>query len=131
MPPSPFAAPQPPQHKSCFDCGAVLNVGDKSCWMCHAEQPLLGKLIEPKPPASAAAAENPWFVQVGVWVGIMTAVLVGYGVLRSGNEILATLFLFAAVPTLLIVMLGSAIARAAGRPWGPGRKAGVAAGTIL
>ena len=44
---------------------------------------------------------------------------------------LATLFLVFAVPTLAIVMLGSAISRAAGKPWGTGTKVGVAAGTVL
>src|SRR5258706_10630323 len=97
---SPFASSHnSSQHKQCFECGAVLNIGDKSCWMCHAEQPLVGKLIVPKavPVTVTAAAENPWFVHVGIWVGIITAVLVAYGVLRSGDGLLATLFLLAAV----------------------------------
>ena len=109
----------------------MLNIGGKSCWMCYAEQPLMGKVIEPKAVPVPAAAENPWFAHVGIWVGVITAVLVAYGVLRSGDGILATLFLLAAVPTLLIVMLGSAISRAAGKPWGTGTKVGVAAGSVL
>jgi hypothetical protein len=127
---SPFAgSPAPPQHKQCFECGAALNAEDKSCWMCHAEQPLMGKLvaqIEAKP-----SAENTWAVQAAIWLGIIAAVIVCYGVLRAGDYVLATLFLVAAVPTLFIVMVGSAISRAAGKPWGTGTKVGVAAGTVL
>jgi hypothetical protein len=124
---TPFAGP--PQHKQCFECGAALYLGDKSCWMCHAEQPLMGKLVAP--PAAKPSAENSWAVHAALWLGIIAAVLVFYGVLRAGDYVLATLFLVAAVPTLLIVMLGSAIARAAGKPWGTGTKVGVAAGTVM
>jgi hypothetical protein len=118
------------QHKQCFECGAVLNGGDKSCWMCHAEQPLMGKLISP-PAAKLPAEGNPWAVHAATWLGIIAAVIVCYGVLWAGDYVLATLFLVAAVPTLVIVMLGSAIARAAGKPWGPGTKIGVAAGSVM
>lgn len=128
---SPFAgSPGSPQHKQCFECGAVLGINDKSCWMCYAEQPLLGKLIAPAP-AFPPAAANPWAVQGAIWLGIITSVIVCYGVLRAGDYLLATLFLVGAVPTLLLVMLGSAISRAAGKPWGTGTKVGVAAGSIL
>jgi hypothetical protein len=119
-----------PQHKQCFECGAVLNLGDKSCWMCHAEQPLMGKLIAP-PAATQVAHANPWVTKGAIWLGVIAAVIVMYGVLRAGDYLLATLFLVAAVPTLIIVMLGSAIARASGKPWGTGTKVGVAAGTVL
>jgi hypothetical protein len=118
------------QHKQCFECGAALNMYDKNCWMCHAEQPLVGELIA-APPVVPQAAANLWAVQAAIWLGVITAVIVCYGVLRAGDYLLATLFLVAAVPTLLIVMAGSAISRAAGRPWGTGTKVGVAAGTVL
>ena len=128
---SPFAGPpRSLHHKQCFECGAVLNFADKSCWMCHAQQPLLGQLISasPVPPPIAA---NPWVTKGALWLGIVVAVIVCYGVLRAGDYMLATLFLVFAVPTLAIVGLGSAISRAAGRPWGTGTKVGVAAGTVL
>ena len=124
-PASPFA----PQYKQCFECGAALNMQDKSCWMCHAEQPLMGKLIASTPAVRQTTA-NPWGTHAAIWLGIIAAVIVCYGVLRAGDYVLATLFLIAAGPTLVIVMLGSAIARAAGRPWGAGTKIGVAAGTV-
>lgn len=128
---SPFAgSPGVPQHKQCFECSAVLNVADKSCWMCHAEQPLMGKLVASvpaKPPAEGSTLAT----RAGIWLGIIVAVIVCYGVIRAGDYVLATLFLVFAVPTLVIVMLGSAIARAAGKPWGTGTKVGVAAGTVL
>jgi len=128
---SPFAnSPGSPQHKPCFECGAVLNLADKSCWMCHAEQPLMGKLIAPTT-TNPQADGNGWAVRAAVWLGIIAAVIVCYGVLRAGDYLLATLFLVAAVPTLVIVLLGSAISRASGKPWGTGTKVGVAAGTVL
>jgi hypothetical protein len=117
------------QHKQCFECGAALDMHDKSCWMCQAGQPLVGELIA-APPVQPPAA-NPWAVQASIWLGVIAAVIVCYGVLRAGDYMLATLFLVAAVPTLVIVMAGSAISRAAGRPWGTGTKVGVAAGTVL
>lgn len=127
MPP---AIPSLQQHKQCFECGAALNMHDKTCWMCHAEQPLMGKLVA-APPGAPPAVANPWAVQAAIWLGVIAAVIVCYGVLRAGDYMLATLFLVAAVPTLVIVMAGSAISRAAGRPWGTGTKVGVAAGTVL
>ncbi|MFN0020256.1 MAG: hypothetical protein ACKVP0_18500 [Pirellulaceae bacterium] len=128
---NPFAAPPgTPQHKQCFECGAVLNWGDKSCWMCHAEQPLLAELVVPSP-AKPPARSNPWVTRAAIWLGVIAAVIVMYGVLRAGDYVLATFFLVAALPTLVIVMLGSTIARASGKPWGTGTKVGVAAGTIL
>ncbi len=74
---------------------------------------------------------SPWATQAAIWIGVMAAVLVTYGVLRVGDYALATLFLVAAVPTLVIVMLGSAIGRASGNPWGVGTKISVAVGTVL
>jgi hypothetical protein len=115
-------------HKQCFECGAVLNLGDKSCWMCHAEQPLMGKLVTPAD--AKPQADSTWGVKAAIWMGIIASVIVCYGVLRSGDYVLATLFLVFTVPTV-IVMLGSAISRAAGKPWGTGTKVGVAAGTVL
>ena len=98
--------------------------------MCHAEQPLMGKLIAPAPPASSRSA-NSWATAAAIWAGIIAAVVVMYGILRAGDYVLATLFLVCAAPTLVIVMLGSVISRAAGKPWGTGTKVGVAAGTVL
>lgn len=126
----PVASPGESRYKQCFECGAVLNLGDKSCWMCHAEQPLMGKLIFP-PAAKPPVTSNPWATKAAIWLGVIAAVIVMYGVLRAGDYVLATLFLIAAVPTLIVVLLGSAIARASGKPWGTGTKVGVAAGTIL
>ena len=74
---------------------------------------------------------NPWAKKGAIWLGIVVAVIVCYGVLRAGDYVLASVFLVFAVPTLAIVMLGSAVSRAAGRPWGTGTKVGVAAGTML
>ncbi len=74
---------------------------------------------------------NPWAKNGVIWLGIVVAVIVCYGVLRAGDYVLASVFLVFAVPTLAIVMLGSAVSRAAGRPWGTGTKVGVAAGTML
>ena len=130
---SPFSDPKnPPHHKPCFECGAVLTAAEKSCWMCGAEQPLVGKLIEqPKGNLSAAAAPNPWLVQSGIWLAMIVVALVGYGVLRSSDSILAILFAAAVVPSLIIVLLGSAIFRAVGKPWSAGTKVGVAAGTFV
>jgi len=90
----------------------------------------MGKLIVPVQ-AMPQADGNNLAVRAAVWLGIIAAVIVCYGVLRAGDYLLATLFLVAAVPTLVIVLLGSAISRAAGKPWGTGTKVGVAAGTVL
>ena len=98
--------------------------------MCQAEQPLMGKLLDSSV-VKPAADSNPWTTKGAIWLGVIAAMMVMYGILRTGDYVLATIFLIVAVPTLVIVMLGSAIARAAGRPWGTGTKVGVAAGTVL
>jgi hypothetical protein len=128
----PLPDPKFPQHKQCFECGAMLAASEKSCWMCGAEQPLMGKLIEPPQGTEVAAPPtNPWLIQAGIWLAIILVAVVGYGVLRSSDSILATLFAAAVIPTLIVVLLGSSISRAAGKPWTPGTKVGVAAGTFL
>lgn len=115
------------RQKQCFECGAVLREADAHCWMCSAEQPVMGKLL---PPTVVPPPANPWSRPLMIWLAVIVVLLIGYGVLYAGEPVLATLYAIVVVPTLLIVMLGSATARAVGRPWGTGTKVGVAVTTF-
>jgi hypothetical protein len=66
---------------------------------------------------------------------VIVVALVGFGVAASKDWLVAILYSVAVVPTLLVVLLGTTLARSKGAPWTPGKTAAVvattAAGTVL
>jgi hypothetical protein len=121
------ALSEPTRPATCRACGAQRYPAAPYCWLCgapqsvNAEPPILAEIVEGKPVA-AAPEQNPWLVHGSIWAGVVLAVVVGYGVVRAEDGILATAYLIAVVPALGFTMFGSALARYAGRPWDPGKK---------
>jgi hypothetical protein len=123
---SPAAATENP-FAGCPACGAEHHPQARFCWLCGApqaalaESPVVAQIVADKRPAWLAN-QNPWVVQASIWAGIVLAILVGYGVLQIKEPLLAGAYLIVIVPALLFTIAGSALGRAAGRPWDPGKK---------
>ena len=78
------------------------------------------------PPAAQATASepetNPWYLHGAIWLAIVVAAAVGFGVLNLNDPTLAWIYFFAAGPALLFTLAGSIIGRATGSPWHPLKK---------
>jgi len=114
----PEAAPTCPQ------CGAETPPGANFCWLCGAKQVLASST-----PAKATARPLPPVLQLLVWLAVVVVAVLGYGVVQARDPGIAVLYLTAVLPTLLIVLVGSAAARWRGQPWSPGKTAAIAATT--
>ena len=70
-----------------------------------------------------------------IWLGVIVVAVVGFGVAAAKDWAIAILYVCAVVPTLLVVLFGTTLARAKGTPWSPGKTAAVvvttAAGTVV
>src|SRR5262245_30227514 len=113
-------APQP----RCGDCGAELPPGANYCWLCGAKQEvILATAVTEEPPKDERAQR--WLL----WLAVAVVAVVGFGVLRAQDPVIAVMYLAAVVPTILVVLVGSMSARARGQPWTLGKTAAVAATT--
>lgn len=107
----------------CPHCGAEVQPEAVHCWLCGARQ------IEPAPGKPAAtSAPSVRDQSRSLVVAIVVVAALGVGVVQSGDSLIIALFLIAVVPSLLVVMIGSTVARLHGRPW-TGRKKVVVAAT--
>jgi hypothetical protein len=112
----------------CPSCGAELPVGARYCWLCGASATTgppkdSGKQLAM--PAPEVRELNPWLVHTAIWGAVALTILVGIGAAKAADAKLTALFLAAAVPALLLTILGAAVGRASGRPWSPGAKLAV------
>jgi len=116
---SPFAC--------CGQCGAQRRVEARYCWLCGTAQPPL----EPTHPAPIVAelVRSDSSQRLAIWLGVVVAAIVGFGVLASQDWLWAAIFLIAVVPTLLVVLVGTTSARQRGQPWTPAKTAAVAVTT--
>lgn len=119
---SPFASDRPPRR--CGQCQAPLAENAKACWMCGAAVSAAAP-----PPAAPAATEsavqpdiNPWYLHGAIWLAIVVAAAVGFGVINLNDPTLAWLYCFAVGPALLFTIAGAVIGRATGTPWHPLKK---------
>lgn len=121
---------------ACAKCGAVLPAGARFCWLCGekhvAAAAAAGQPVPAKPASSAPHSSDQRLV---VWLVIVVAAVVGYGVLIAQDATLAAFYLLAVVPALIVVFVGSMTARQRGEPWTPAKTATVAvstaAGTVM
>ncbi len=116
---SPFAG--------CYQCGAPRHARAKYCWMCGAGQPA----VDQAPPVAIVAEMPPGESgqRIAIWIGVVVAAVIGFGLLASQDWIWATLFAVAVVPTLLVVLIGTTSARSRGQPWTPAKTTTVAVAT--
>jgi hypothetical protein len=116
---SPFAADQPPRR--CGQCQAPLTDGVKTCWMCGAAAP--GNALPAAVKATVPQAEiNPWYLHGAIWLAIVVATAVGFGVLNLNDPMLAWIYIFAVGPALLFTLAGAAVGRYTGKAWHPLKK---------
>jgi hypothetical protein len=66
-----------------------------------------------------------------IWLLVIVVAVVGFGVLASKDWLIAALYAVAVVPTLLVVLLGTTLARSQGTEWTPGKTAAVAVTTAV
>lgn len=116
---SPMAPDQPPRR--CGQCQAPLTDLATTCWMCGAAAP-----GGPMPAAAKGTAPgreiNPWYLHGAIWLVIVVAAAVGFGVLNLNDPTLAWIYFFAVGPALLFTLAGSIVGRATGGPWHPLKK---------
>lgn len=119
---------QPPRR--CPQCSAPLDEAARKCWLCAAE-PLVPPAAESTfttvGPSLAEPEVNPWLTHGAIWLAILVAAVVGYGVLVE-NMIVGLGYVIAVVPPLLITSLASSLSRAADRPIHPAAKLALGAG---
>jgi peptidoglycan/LPS O-acetylase OafA/YrhL len=108
----------------CSACGAEVPPGAHYCWLCGAKQvEILATAVPDEPPALDPRQ------RLLVWLAVVVVAVIGFGVLQSQDPVIAAMYLIAVVPTLLVVLFGTGLARARGQPWSPGKTVAVAATT--
>ena len=124
----------------CAECGAQRHPKGRYCWLCGGVLPEVvspSKAAESEVPvaelASAGLADSQQ--RLLIWLGVIVVAVLGFGVAAAKDWAIAILYAVAVVPTLLVVLFGTMLARAKGTPWTPGKTAAVvvttAAGTVL
>jgi hypothetical protein len=98
-------------------CGAAQPVAEP-----HVVQALPAAIVAEMPPGERGQ-------RIAIWIGVVVAAILGFGLLASQDWVWATLFAVAVVPTLLVVLIGTTSARSRGQPWTPAKTAGVAVAT--
>lgn len=86
------------------------------------EEPLPAAIVAEFPPGQQSQ-------RIAIWIGLLVAAVIGFGLLASQDWFWAVLFAITVVPTLIVVFLGSTSARSRGQPWSPGKTATVAVAT--
>ena len=114
---SPFAVDKPPRR--CRQCQAPLTEDATSCWLCSAET---SKAVPAASEPELHRELNPWVTQGAVWLAVLSAAIVGFGVIRVNDPTQAWLFALTVVPALLFTLAGAALARGTGTPWHPLKK---------
>lgn len=122
---SPFAAAVPPRR--CRQCQAPLVDEVKTCWMCGGDTtsaaPVTSTAVMSENlPASAQPAAKAWYLHGAIWLGIVVAATVGFGVINLEDSGLAWLYFFTVGPALLFTIAGAAVGRYTDKPWHPLKK---------
>ena len=126
----PIQSPHPVNpFASCHECGAERQPGAKFCWLCGAAvestphneaAPILAEAVNQESPAQPHDV-NPWLVHGTIWLGIIVAAVVCWG-LAANNMFMGLAFAVAALPAILISLTTSVISRASGHPMHPAAK---------
>lgn len=122
----PVVTQLPPRR--CPQCGAALNEAARACWLCGVapSSPIdkpgaMAGPVEEQPQADA------WLRHGAVWLAVIVAAVVGYGVLAE-NVIFGLMYFVAVAPPILITLIVATVSRAAGRPVHPLAKAALGTG---
>jgi hypothetical protein len=116
----------------CAECGAQRHAEGRFCWLCGGVLPGLHlpaseEIIIAEVVGSRLSAGQQRLL---IWLAVFLVAVVGFGVAAAQDWIIAILFAVAVVPTLLVILFGTTLARAQGTPWTPRRTAVVAATTV-
>jgi hypothetical protein len=117
---TPLASDQPPRR--CSQCQAPLTDDATVCWMCRAAAPA-GPIPEAAKGTAPGREIDPWYLHGAIWLGIIVAAAVGFGVLNLNDPTLAWIYFFAVGPALLFTLAGAAVGRYTGQAWHPLKKA--------
>ncbi len=116
---SPFAADKPPRR--CRACQAPLADDATMCWLCGAAAAGAAPPMTPEP-AVVQRELNPWYLHGAIWLALIVAIVVGFGVINLHDPIQAWLFAFTVGPALLFTLSGAVVGRSTGTPWHPLKK---------
>lgn len=116
----------------CAECGALRHAEGRFCWLCGAVLPEIfspasEEIIVAEVVGSRLSARQQRLL---IWLAVLLVAVVGFGVAAAQDWVVATLYAVAVVPTLLVILFGTTLARAQGTPWTPGKTAVVAATTV-
>jgi hypothetical protein len=108
-------------------------VEGRYCWLCRAVLPEIlspakNEIIVAEVVGSRLSAGQQRLL---IWLAVFVVAVVGFGVAAAQDWIIAILYAVAVVPTLLVVLLGTTMARAQGTAWTPGKTAAVAVTTAV
>ena len=118
---SPTAGGKPPRR--CDQCQAPLSDDAATCWMCGAVAPGSTQAPATGPGTSPFKPEgNPWYLHASIWLAILVAAAVGFGVIKVSDPTIAWLYLLTVGPALLFTLAGATIGRYTGSPWHPLKK---------
>lgn len=105
---------------ACPKCGAAFQPGANYCWLCGArhtqasEVPIDAELVKEE---VGTKELDPWLVHGSAWAVFILALVVGYGLIRSSDPFLATMYVVVVAPAVLLTLIGSVVRRASGSPW--------------
>jgi hypothetical protein len=118
-----IAANQPPRR--CPQCQAPLEEGAQRCWLCTANSETAASVDHGSAATAKADEYDPWFINGAVWLAILVVVVVAMGVFNAQMPALGWMFGLTVFPALLFTLAGATLARMAGQPWEPLKKASV------
>jgi len=116
-----MTSPTPHRQSSprCHECGVLLDLSAKPCWMCGADQPVLATLASAEGSPSKKSNQDLW-LHLSFWMLLLLAVMVAYGVLfaHHNDRIIQITYALAFLPPLVIGMSVAAYYRVQERPLG-------------